>query len=113
MAIRECSECGSRFDPLSPAKQRAGGRISTCPDCSDEPVVKYLGLANGDGKQASVTILSFSSTGDREKYSDFYRNNAGYYRGKSCQLGGHLTPDPGIRFRTVTQSTATNHKGRM
>lgn len=113
MAIKECTECGSRFDPLSPAKQRAGGRISTCPDCSDEPVVKYLGLQAGDGKQASISILAFGSSKDRERYSEFWKNNSGYNKGKSCQLGDHLTPDPGIRFRTVTQSTATNHKGRM
>jgi hypothetical protein len=65
--IRECVECSCKFNPLSPAKVRAGGRINQCPDCSDEPVVKYLGLANGDGKQASVTVLAFSSTSDREK----------------------------------------------
>lgn len=111
--LRECSECGSRFDPLSPAKQRAGGRISTCPDCSDEPVVKYLGTQSGDGKMASISILAFNSVADREKYSDFWKNNSGLHKGKSCQLGSHLSTDPGVRFRTVTQSTATNHKGRL
>lgn len=111
--LRECSECGSRFDPLSPAKQRAGGRISTCPDCSDEPVVKYLGTQSGDGKMASISILSFNSVADRERYSDFWKNNSGYNVGKSCQLGSHLSTDPGIKFRTITQSTATNHKGRL
>lgn len=111
--LRECFECGSAFDPNSPAKRRAGGRINQCPDCSDEPAVKYLGLANGDGKQASVTILSFTSTADRERYSNFYRNNAGYHKGKSCQLGSHLSTDPGVSFKTVTQATASNHKGRL
>ena len=111
--LKECIECGSRFDPLSPAKQRAGGRISTCPDCSDEPVVKYLGTQSGDGKMASISILAFDSTADRNKYADFWRNNSGVHRGKSCQLGSHLSTDPGVRFRTVTQSTATNHKGRL
>jgi hypothetical protein len=101
-------------DPATtPAKIRAGGRISTCPECSEESTVKYLGLANGDGKQAAVTVLAFESSTDREKYSSFYRNNAGYHKGKSCQLGSHLSTDPGVRFRTVTQSSATNHKGRM
>ena len=111
--LRTCVACDTKFDPQSPAKLRAGGRINTCPDCSDEPVVKYLGLANGDGKQASVTILAFDSPKDRERYSDYYRNNAGYHKGKSCQLGAHLSTDPGVKFRTVTQSTATNHKGRL
>lgn len=110
--LRECIHCSCKFDPRSPAKERAGGRINECPDCSDEPAVRYLGLANGDGKQASITVLAFGSASDRERYSDFYRNNAGYHRGKSCQLGSHLSTDPGVHFRTVTQSTATNHKGR-
>lgn len=111
--LKECIDCGSRFNPQSPAKIRAGGRINQCPDCSDEPVVKYLGLQSGDGKMASISILAFDTPGDREKYSDFWKNNSGYNKGKSCQLGDHLTPDPGIKFRTVTQSTATNHKGRL
>jgi hypothetical protein len=108
-----CAECEAIFDPRSPAKQRAGGRINTCPDCSDEPVVKYLGLTNGDGKQAAITVLSFGSVKDRERYSSYYRNNAGYHKGKSCQLGSHLSTDPGVRFRTVSQTGATNHKGKM
>jgi hypothetical protein len=110
--IRECIECEGRFDDRSPAKVRAGGKINTCPDCSLEPAVKYLGLANGDGKQASVTVLSFTTQEDRSKYAAFWRNNSGVHRGKSCQLGSHLSTDPGVNFRTVTQSTATNHKGR-
>lgn len=111
--LRECVECSCMFDTNSPAKIRAGGRVNTCPECSVESTVKYLGLANGDGKQASVTVLAFDSTADREKYSSFYRNNAGYHKGKSCQLGSHLSTDPGVRFKTITQSSATNHKGRM
>lgn len=111
--LRECVECESMFDPRSPAKMRAGGHIGTCPDCSQESTVKYLGLANGDGKQASVTVLSFKSQEDRSKYADFWRNNSGVHRGKSCQLGSHLSTSPGISFKTVTQSGATNHKGRM
>jgi len=110
--LRECVECESMFDPRSPAKMRAGGHIGTCPDCSQESTVKYLGLANGDGKQASVTVLAFKSQEDRGRYADFWRNNSGIHRGKSCQLGSHLSTSPGISFRTVTQSTATNHKGR-
>lgn len=92
---------------------RAGGHIGTCPECSQESTVKYLGLANGDGKQASVTVLSFKSQEDRRRYADFWRNNTGIHKGKSCQLGSHLSTSPGISFKTVTQSGATNHKGRM
>ena len=113
MPLRECTECGSRFDPLSPAKQRAGGRISTCPDCSDEPVVKYLGTQSGDGKMASISILAFDSTADRERYSEFWKNNSGLHKSRSCQLGSHLTPDPKIKFRTIAASGPMNHKGRL
>lgn len=111
--LRECVHCMCKFDPNSPTKLRVGGKINECAECAVESTVKYLGLANGDGKQASVTILAFDSTTDRDRYSDFYRNNAGYHRGKACQLGSHLSTDPGVHFRTVTQSGATNHKGRL
>ncbi|NCA17922.1 MAG: hypothetical protein EBS90_12920 [Betaproteobacteria bacterium] len=111
--LRECVECGVGFNPLSPAKKRAGGLIGTCPDCSDERAVKYLGTSAGDGKMASISILAFDSAGDRDKYADFFRNNSGLHKGKSCQLGSHLSTDPGVRFRTVTQSGPMNHKGRL
>lgn len=111
--LTECAECGFNFDPRSPAKLRAGGRINHCPDCSSESAVRYLGLQAGDGKQAGITVLSFSSYEDRAKYSDFWRNNSGIHRGKACQLGTHLSTTPGVSYKTVTQSTATNHKGRM
>lgn len=110
--IKECHECGTKFDPRSPAKLRAGGKINTCPDCSLETTVKYLGLSNGDGKQASITVLAFNSVSDRSRYADFWRNNSGINKGKSCQLGSHLSTDPGIHFRTVSQSSPTNHKGK-
>ena len=111
--LKECVECESLFDPRSPAKLRAGGRVNTCPECSTESAVKYLGLANGDGKQASVTILAFNSPADRERYSDFWKNNSGLHKSRSCQLGSHLSADPGIQFRTITTSGPMNHKGRM
>lgn len=110
--IRDCINCGVKYETMSPAKIRAGGLITTCPECSDEPAVKYLGLSSGDGKQAGITVLSFESTADRSRYADFWRNNSGIHKGKACQLGSHLSTTPGVRFRTVTQSTATNHKGR-
>jgi hypothetical protein len=111
--LRECAECESPFDPRSPAKLRAGGRVNTCPDCSQEPAVKYLGLANGDGKQASVTILAFGSSQDRESYASYWKANTGYYKGKSCHLSQSNPAAPGVSVRTVTQSGAANHKGRM
>jgi hypothetical protein len=109
--LRECTECESMFDPRSPAKMRAGGHINTCPECSKEPTVKYLGLSAGDGKQAGVTVLKFESKEDREEYRQMWWVNSGMMVGKSCQLGFQKRT-PNVRFKTVTQSTATNHKGR-
>lgn len=111
--LMECSECGFQFDPRSPAKLRAGGRITTCPDCSEEPAVKYLGLQAGDGKQAGITVLQFSSAQDREKYSDFWKNNSGMHKSRACQLGTHLSADPGIQFKTIVTTGPMNHKGKL
>lgn len=110
--LRECIECESMFDPRSPAKMRAGGHIGTCPDCSQESTVKYLGLSAGDGKQAGVTVLKFESKEDREEYRQMWWVNSGMMVGKACQLG-YQKRTPNVKFKTVTQSTATNHKGRM
>lgn len=110
--IRECVVCDARFESNSPMKLRAGGLINTCPDCSNEPTTRYLGLTAGDGKAASVTILAFDSYEDREAYRKMWRNNSGMHKGKSCQLGSHLSATPSVKFRTVSQSTASNHKGK-
>ncbi len=99
------------FDPRSPAKMRAGGHIGTCPDCSQESTVKYLGLSAGDGKQAGVTVLKFESKEDREEYRQMWWVNSGMMVGKACQLG-YQKRTPNVKFKTVTQSSATNHKGR-
>jgi len=108
---RECIDCGTIFDLRSPEKRCIGGLATTCPDCSEEGTPKYLGLTSGDGKQASITVLKFNSERDRESYREMWYVNSGYHTGKSCQLKVQK-PDPGVRFQTVTQSTATNHKGR-
>lgn len=111
--LKECIHCETHFDPRSPAKQRAGGRINECPDCSTESTVRYLGLMAGDGKQAGITVLKFASDADRDSYAAFWKNNSGLHKGKSCQLGSHLSTTPGVSYQTVTQSGATNHKGRL
>jgi len=90
---------------------RAGGHVGTCPECSKEPTVKYLGLSAGDGKQAGVTILKFETKDDREEYRQMWWVNSGMMVGKSCQLGFQKRT-PNVKFKTVTQSSATNHKGR-
>jgi hypothetical protein len=108
---RECIDCGIIFDLRSPEKRRAGGLATTCPDCSEEATPKYLGLTSGDGKQASITVLKFNNSSDREAYREMWYVNSGMLVGKSCQMGIRKS-DPGVRFHTVTQSTATNHKGK-
>lgn len=60
-----------------------------------------------------VTILSFSSKEDREKYLSFWQNNSGLHKGKSCQLGSHLSTTPKVKFRILQAPTATNHKGKL
>ena len=109
--IRDCVVCGGPFDTHSPAKLRVGGKITQCSECSDEPAVRYLGLAAGDGKQAGVTILKFDSHEDREEYRQMWWVNSGMMVGKACQMG-YSKRTPNIKFKTVTQATATNHKGR-
>lgn len=111
--MRECSECGSSFDPNHPEKKRAGGLINHCPSCSEETQVKHLGLQSADGKAAGVTILAFESNEDREKYRSMWWNNSGMNKGKSCQLGNHLSTDPGVKFKKLYEAgLGVNHKGK-
>lgn len=108
-----CRECGTEFNEFSKEKKAAGGLIVHCPDCSEETSVKYLGLQSGDGKGVGVTILSFDSDEDRNKYSEFWKNNCGMNKAKSCQLGHHLSTTPGTKFKKVYENgLGMNHKGR-
>jgi len=115
--MRECKHCGDEFNPKSRAKQLAGGYANECPNCveargGDDSPPKYLACAAGDGKSAGITILKFDTDEDREAYSKAWLNNAGMHKGKSCQLGSHLTPMSGIKFKTVQKMENLNHKGR-
>jgi hypothetical protein len=112
MHIMNCVECDIDFDLHSPAKVRVGGRINTCPDCSEETVVKYAGVQAADGKQSQATILKFNTEQDKTNYISFWRNNSGFNKGKSCQLGNHLSTTPAISFQTVQGFNPTNHKGK-
>lgn len=110
--IRQCVLCDEEFDTASPAKRMAGGLITHCPECSDEPVVKYAGVSNGAGKMASCEILKFDNVKDREAYIRFWRNNSGMHKGKECQMRGTSTT-PGISFTTVQAVVPNaNHKGK-
>ena len=110
---RHCKECNEVYDDHSIEKSRAGGYIFHCPDCSSEHVVKYAGVQSADGKSPQATILKFSSEEDKRKYVAFWQNNSGLHKGKSCQLGNHLSTTPNIQFETVQGFSPSNHKGRM
>lgn len=112
MQFRECIHCNGEFDPNSAAKRQAGGKINECPDCSEESTIKYAGVQAADGKQAQATILKFESEKDKQRYLAFWKNNSGFNKGKSCQLGSHLSTTPSINFETIVAHNPTNHKGR-
>ncbi len=110
--MKICELCEEEFDPNSAIKKKAGGLITHCADCSKEHVVKYAGVQAADGKQAQATILRFASEKDKSQYIRFWKNNSGYNKGKSCQLGSHLSTTPDIKFSTVVAHEPTNHKGK-
>lgn len=112
MSLKICISCEEEFDLSSPAKIKAGGKSTHCSECSVEIVVKYAGVQAADGKQAQATILKFDNEQDKNKYISFWQNNSGLYRGKSCQLGTHLSTTPKVTFTTVTGFSPTNHKGK-
>lgn len=112
MFIITCSECDADFDLHCAAKRSVGGNRNHCPDCAEESAVKYIGLQAADGKQSQATILKFTSTNDREAYLKYWQNNSGLHKGKSCQLGNHLSVTPNISFEIVQGFTPTNHKGK-
>ena len=108
-----CKECGEIFNLHSPEKRKVGGLVTLCIDCSLESTVRSIGLHAGDGKMSGVTILSFESQADREKYLAFWQNNSGLHKGKSCQLGSHLSTTPSVKFKILQAPEATNHKGKL
>lgn len=112
--LTRCVVCDEDFDPTTPARRKLGGKINQCIDCYDEPVVKYAGVVNADGKQAGVEILKFESDEDKEKYLEYWRNISGYNKGKNgSQFNAHSKTDPGVKFKTIVSHIAANHKGKM
>lgn len=113
-----CRHCQEEFNLDSKEKQRAGGYINECPWCveemgGDKSPPKYLGVQAGNGKMADVTILKFSDQKSRESFSKAWKNNSGYNKGKSCQLGKHLTSMSGMEFQVIAENIANdNHKGK-
>jgi len=113
MFIKTCKECGEDFDLHSNEKMKAGGKSIHCANCSEETVIKYAGVQAADGKQAQATILKFDSQQDKDKYISFWQNNSGLHKGKSCQLGSHLSTTPNVKFTTIIAHSPSNHKGKM
>ena len=113
MALRDCSECGVSFDPHSPAKRKAGGKIRHCPDCSEETQTPYLGVVGGEGKQGGVSVVKFESQLDRDLYQKWFQSASGYHTGKNCQMGHRPPPCPVTKYTTVAQNGGNaNHKGK-
>lgn len=110
--IRICAECEDEFDLHSPEKIKAGGKSVHCPDCAEEIAIPYLGVCHGDGKGNSLNILAFSSEQDRAKYKRFWDNVSGKHKGKQASLSKTAMTDPGIKFQTIAQDKASNHKGK-
>lgn len=109
---RVCVECDGLFDPQSREKRRAGGLATTCPDCSFDDTVRYLGISAGEGKQASVQVLKFDSKGDREQYKRYWAASSGLNTGKQCQMA-FRAKEPAVNFETKATFTGNvNHKGK-
>ena len=109
----ECIHCEAEFDPNSPAKRRAGGRINECPDCAQETSVRYLAGSSNGGKVAGIEVLKFESQEDRARYARWRAVASGMHKGKSCPLGD-VTPCPVTRVQAVTSFGGNdNHKGRQ
>jgi hypothetical protein len=113
-----CIHCEENFNELSAQKKSVGGKINECPDCLKsmdfEDTPKYLGVAAGNGKMSDITILSFEDNSQKDKYQKAWANNTGKNKGKSCQLGNHLTSMSGMKFTVVSENIANaNHKGKL
>lgn len=113
MKIINCRRCGEKFDLYSKAKKDAGGLSIHCSDCSEESSIKPIGLTSGDGKMSGVTILKFKNSKDRNIYLKFWQNNTGLHKGKSCQLGSHLSTTPFAEFEILQAPGPMNHKGKL
>lgn len=118
MNIRICKNCEESFNLLSNEKIRVGGYANVCPDCTEEEggdlsPPRYLGMQSGDGKMSNVTILKFKNDQARAAYAKAWKNNSGFNKGKSCQLGNHLTSMSGMEVEVVAENRANaNHKGK-
>lgn len=118
MRIKNCKHCQEDFNLDSPEKRAIGGYINECPWCveelgGDQSPPKYLGVQAGNGKMTDITILQFEDEATRQTYQKAWRNNSGQNKGKSCQLGTHLTAMSGMNFSVKAENRGNdNHKGK-
>jgi len=110
--MRVCVVCEEVFDVRSARKREVGGLAIHCPDCSEERAVRVVGVAAGDGKQASVSIIRPQTQRDRVAFLAYWHQAVGMHRGKECQMDVHLTT-PQFSVSVVSAAAATNHKGRL
>lgn len=109
---RRCRSCGDDFDPHSPRKKAAGGKIDECPDCAVELAVKYVGAASNDGKVAGIEVIAAATPEERDAYMRWRHLQAGMHKGKSCPLTSAKAP-PAARVKLVaTFGGNPNHKGK-
>lgn len=105
---RSCVVCEVEFDTNSPEKRRAGGRLTHCPDCSEESTTKYLGLQSADGKTIGVTILKFENEQDREDYQRMWKSST------SSPRAGRCSTTVAAKFTKIHESgLGMNHKGKL
>jgi hypothetical protein len=105
-----CTECGDEY-VWDKARQRLGGLRTHCSDCAEETTTRYLGVAAGEGKQASVQVLSFQSEAARADYQRFWYATSGMNTGKQCQMQFRRKEVGGFEIKTTFHGN-TNHKGK-
>jgi NAD-dependent SIR2 family protein deacetylase len=116
MFMRPCVHCEYEFDTRSTAKKNAGGKINECPDCVEELgteiAVKYLGLTSGDGKMASLSIVSFESAADREAYANAWQSATDPYNNSPRSMSEVSGSLGSVKMRHIKhQAGNPNHKG--
>jgi len=110
---RICVECDTAFDLYGRAKKLSGGLSTQCPECSEEPTVRALGFASGDGKMASLSIVKPATEQDARALKTYWFKASGMNKGKSCNMHNPGLTSPQTSFTTVSQHGAMNHKGKM
>ena len=95
--IKECMHCGIDFDLEARAKREAGGKINECAECVEEfeteTAVKHLGLQVDDGMTNVLSIVSFESNEDRNKYSKTWNLATGFHKKQVSPVSGSQAND--------------------